>query len=136
MVRSFDYAVATILQEAPAADRALAAARLRAWQDRAVAGFLRGYADGTLAVGETEVSRCHPRRKRGVTDVVPVGTGHGTAPDLTTDPLFRFFLVEKACYELIYELENRPAWVAIPLQGLAGLISPPRHPGQGSGARS
>jgi predicted trehalose synthase len=28
------------------------------------------------------------------------------------------YLIEKACYELSYELNNRPAWVGIPLSGL------------------
>jgi maltose alpha-D-glucosyltransferase/alpha-amylase len=32
------------------------------------------------------------------------------------------FLLEKACYELLYELNNRPAWVRIPLAGIAALL--------------
>ena len=32
--------------------------------------------------------------------------------------LFDLFLVEKAAYELGYELDHRPEWVALPLQGL------------------
>jgi maltose alpha-D-glucosyltransferase/alpha-amylase len=30
--------------------------------------------------------------------------------------------IEKLLYELRYELDNRPAWVHIPLQGLAALL--------------
>ena len=30
-------------------------------------------------------------------------------------------LVEKALYELIYELNNRPTWVELPLRGLLDL---------------
>ncbi|MDQ3928114.1 MAG: putative maltokinase, partial [Chloroflexota bacterium] len=40
--------------------------------------------------------------------------------DLRT--LFDIYLLEKAVYELIYELNNRPEWVRIPLQGVRDLI--------------
>jgi maltose alpha-D-glucosyltransferase/alpha-amylase len=33
-------------------------------------------------------------------------------------------LLEKACYELLYELNNRPSWVNIPLSGLLELLRP------------
>jgi maltose alpha-D-glucosyltransferase/alpha-amylase len=33
--------------------------------------------------------------------------------------------LEKVLYELRYELDNRPAWVHIPLQGLAQLLASP-----------
>ncbi len=36
--------------------------------------------------------------------------------------LLRAFLLEKAVYEVGYELNNRPDWVAIPLQGIRGLL--------------
>jgi maltose alpha-D-glucosyltransferase/alpha-amylase len=35
--------------------------------------------------------------------------------------LLDFFLIEKAAYELAYEAANRPAWLPIPLNGLARL---------------
>jgi maltose alpha-D-glucosyltransferase/alpha-amylase len=38
------------------------------------------------------------------------------------DALLNIFLMEKAFYELRYELNNRPAWVRIPIQGLYDLI--------------
>ena len=31
------------------------------------------------------------------------------------------FILDKALYELVYELNNRPAWVRIPLQGILSL---------------
>jgi predicted trehalose synthase len=31
-------------------------------------------------------------------------------------------LLEKAVYELAYELNNRPAWVGLPLRGVAALL--------------
>ncbi|MEF9673678.1 maltose alpha-D-glucosyltransferase [Pseudomonas sp. PCH446] len=33
------------------------------------------------------------------------------------------FSLEKAAYEIVYEAENRPAWLSVPLQGLSGLLS-------------
>jgi maltose alpha-D-glucosyltransferase/alpha-amylase len=39
------------------------------------------------------------------------------------DTLLRAFVVEKALYELAYELNNRPDWVHIPLMGLLNLRS-------------
>ena len=36
-----------------------------------------------------------------------------------------FFMLEKAVYEVAYELANRPGWVDIPLKGILG------HSGQG-----
>ena len=33
------------------------------------------------------------------------------------------YVMEKAIYELGYELGNRPAWAAIPLRGLIQLLS-------------
>jgi maltose alpha-D-glucosyltransferase / alpha-amylase len=41
------------------------------------------------------------------------------------DILLEAFLLEKAIYELGYELNNRPAWLNIPLQGLLHLIDLP-----------
>jgi maltose alpha-D-glucosyltransferase/alpha-amylase len=38
------------------------------------------------------------------------------------DVLMTTFLMEKAIYELNYELNNRPDWVIIPLRGIKALI--------------
>jgi trehalose synthase-fused probable maltokinase len=40
----------------------------------------------------------------------------------TADAVMRFFMLEKALYEVVYELANRPDWVAIPLRGLVNLL--------------
>jgi maltose alpha-D-glucosyltransferase / alpha-amylase len=40
-----------------------------------------------------------------------------------TQNLLDLHLLEKAVYELGYELNNRPTWVGIPLQGIAKLLS-------------
>jgi len=36
--------------------------------------------------------------------------------------LFNAFLLEKAVYELGYELNNRPDWVLIPLRGIQYIL--------------
>ena len=36
--------------------------------------------------------------------------------------LLDLFLIQKAAYEISYELENRPAWVSIPLRGLLEIL--------------
>lgn len=36
--------------------------------------------------------------------------------------LLRVMLLEKAVYELSYELNNRPDWVGIPLRGISQLL--------------
>jgi maltose alpha-D-glucosyltransferase / alpha-amylase len=51
----------------------------------------------------------------------------GTAPFIPKEQgdlrlLLRSFLILKAFYELRYELNNRPNWVAIPLRGLFSLV--------------
>ena len=35
------------------------------------------------------------------------------------DSLLQLHVLEKAVYELGYELNNRPEWVAIPLEGIS-----------------
>jgi maltose alpha-D-glucosyltransferase/alpha-amylase len=51
----------------------------------------------------------------------------GSAPFVPIDPVQRasvldLFLIEKALYELRYELNTRPEWVRIPLRGLEDLL--------------
>jgi maltose alpha-D-glucosyltransferase/alpha-amylase len=76
---------------------------------RDVAGMLRSldYAAGTAKAPEwTE------RATRAFLE------GYGPVDDA----LVRVFLLEKAVYEIAYELNNRPDWVAIPMRGLLALL--------------
>jgi maltose alpha-D-glucosyltransferase/alpha-amylase len=45
-----------------------------------------------------------------------------TAPS-QRDALLQLFIVDKALYELNYELNNRPDWVRIPLLGILGILT-------------
>jgi len=103
MIRSFDYAAFAALF-AFAGDRPEAFDRLvpwaKSWRTWASASFLREY----LAAAKG-------------------------APFLPADPeqmarLLDALTLDKALYELLYELNNRPDWVRIPLQGIAALIDP------------
>ena len=58
--------------------------------------------------------------------LVPLGTiaGADLIPDEPEDRqiLFDLFLLEKAVYELGYEIDNRPDWVSIPLEGISYIV--------------
>jgi maltose alpha-D-glucosyltransferase/alpha-amylase len=102
MLRSFSYAAHAALtrhaQRRPEHTNAL-----QPWAtlwERAVANtFLRGYRE---TIGD------HP--------LLPSNQGAET--------LLVALLVEKAFYELLYELNNRPTWLHIPLTGLLELMGP------------
>jgi maltokinase len=70
------------------------------WEDRAREAFLSGYFE----------------------TVDPVLMPPGEAPTRT---LLSIFELEKAVYELRYELNNRPDWVGIPVAGIARLLEEP-----------
>jgi maltose alpha-D-glucosyltransferase/alpha-amylase len=38
--------------------------------------------------------------------------------------LLDLYLLQKAIYELNYELNNRPAWVGVPLRGILDILQP------------
>jgi maltose alpha-D-glucosyltransferase/alpha-amylase len=49
------------------------------------------------------------------------------APFIPSDPpaakvLLRALLLEKATYEVVYELNNRPSWVVLPIRGIRALL--------------
>lgn len=39
------------------------------------------------------------------------------------DPVFRALLLDKALYEVVYELRNRPSWVPVPLEAVRRLVT-------------
>ncbi|HEY0655123.1 MAG TPA: alpha-amylase, partial [Chryseosolibacter sp.] len=49
--------------------------------------------------------------------------GMGTILSEENDILIRTFLIEKAIYELGYELNGRPDWTIIPLRGIHYLVT-------------
>lgn len=106
MLRSFHYAAHQALAIHPEGDRAPPARRgdaarwAEAWQLAVSAGFLAGY----LASAR--------------------GAPFLPAAGLELQGLLELFLTEKAVYELAYELNNRPAWIGLPLHGLAERLGP------------
>ncbi len=100
MLRSFSYAALTALHLAASGgtDRL---ERLAPWADLwerwVSAAFLRGY---------LEAAR---------------GSGFVPARRADLDLLLRAFVVDKAFYEIGYELDHRPAWLPVPLAGLLRL---------------
>jgi maltose alpha-D-glucosyltransferase/alpha-amylase len=103
MVRSFDYVAHAGLAEArrrgvvPPEQLALAEAWARYWQRWASALFLRAYLGRAVDAAFLPVADAD----RGV--------------------LLDALLLEKALYELAYELDHRPEWAGIPLRGVLEL---------------
>lgn len=101
MIRSFDYAAAAAIRQADAAypeDAGQFRPLLMEWRDSAIQAFLHGY-DQTIRLPDDPQTQKH---------------------------LLRFFLLEKALYEIVYEAQHRPDWVGIPLTGLLNLLDPGR----------
>ena len=97
MLRSFSYvAHAALLRHAPGADSAGARA-VAQWEREAIHHFLAGYVAAAQGVASVPAERA------------------------STDALTGLFLLEKALYELRYEIANRPDWLAIPARGLLEL---------------
>ena len=100
MLRSFSYAAAVALdrcaQRHPESYPALAR-RARSCEVQTVSAFLQGYAEAS------ENLPCVPQDPQ------------------QTQALIALFCLEKALYELRYELDNRPTWVGVPLAGLLQL---------------
>ena len=101
MIRSFDYAATAAVRQL-GESRPAAVPRMRelaeAWRQRAIDGFRAAY--------RKEMRGCpsYPASK------------------LQAKALIDFFTLEKAVYEVSYELANRPGWVAIPLNGILRVV--------------
>jgi len=98
MLRSFHYAIVSAVRARPEASRAAIAPWATFWYRAVTASFLRGWlgaVEGTI--------------------VLP-------ASRIVTHALLDLYLLEKSVYEVGYELDNRPDWVEIPLQGIRELL--------------
>lgn len=100
MLRSLDY-----VAFAARAGGGARPERLEAWRQSARAALWRGYAGGLAAAR------------------LPVGVALLPAAPAARERALGFFELEKAIYELHYELHNRPDWLAIPLAGLTRLLA-------------
>jgi maltose alpha-D-glucosyltransferase / alpha-amylase len=100
MLRSFSYAAFASLSRFTSR-RPQDAARLepwaRLWEQSVTAEFLRAYRE---AISQSGVLPTQPVALRS---------------------LLEAYILDKAFYELVYELNNRPAWVQIPLRGILSL---------------
>ena len=104
VLRSFDYAAAMAVRSAQAVDTSeqATAARQRVadkYLSQAREAFIEGYRSTT-----TELAHAWKDNK-----------GENAALEL--------FTLEKTAYEVVYEAENRPTWLSVPLQGLRGLLN-------------
>ena len=105
MLRSFDYAAAVALREATRnepADRPRLAPYAHAWRTAASDAFLAAYFE--TVSGPMATARVLP------TDVA------------SAQALLDLFVIEKALYEIRYEIASRPDWVGVPLAGLTALL--------------
>lgn len=93
MLRSFDYAAHTA-----AAKRGEDDERLAEWGERVSQSFLDGYL--SMAKGAAFLPSDEAELQR----------------------LLEVCLLEKAVYEVCYELNNRPEWVGIPLRGMMRIV--------------
>ena len=102
MIRSFDYAAVTAVRQL-AETRAAVEPRMtelaESWRQRAVDGFRAAYRKTMRGC------RAYPASKKQANDLIA------------------FFALEKAVYEVSYELANRPLWVDIPLRGVLGILN-------------
>ena len=102
MLRSFDYAAAMALQrwrDTHEVNAAEAQAKAQSWRDTTRRDFIAAYLE---TLGDK-------------------------APDAPlTAALLDLFTLQKAIYEVGYELANRPAWVRIPLNGVLDVLADER----------
>ncbi|HEY0328781.1 MAG TPA: maltose alpha-D-glucosyltransferase [Rhodopseudomonas sp.] len=102
LIRSIDYsataALDRALKNAPDEQGKLASA-LEAWRNRSTAAFLGAYRE---AMTDPRLWPGNPEAAGGILD---------------------FFLLEKAFYEIEYELAHRPDWLRVPLAGVIRILS-------------
>ncbi len=101
MLRSFHYAAHSALGDFPE-QRTELEPHAEHWQERAGAAFLDAWRETTAGAPFVPAVRAEFAR------------------------LLNAFLLEKALYEVAYELNNRPAWLGIPLRGIRQILRAPR----------
>jgi maltose alpha-D-glucosyltransferase/alpha-amylase len=97
MLRSFSYAANAALatyEQTTSTEQPLVRAWSAAWESAATTAFLKSYQDAVSSRPELM-----PRSQQG-------------------ESLLRALLIEKTTYEMMYEMNNRPLWLHLPLQGL------------------
>ncbi|QUW19801.1 phosphotransferase [Agrococcus sp. Marseille-Q4369] len=52
------------------------------------------------------------------------GYADASGPVDERDPVFRALLLDKALYEVVYEVRNRPDWLQVPLEAVKALLAP------------
>jgi maltose alpha-D-glucosyltransferase/alpha-amylase len=106
LIRSIDYSATAALERAHKVahdEHGKLGAALTVWRDRATGAFLTAY---------HEAIANHMSNRRLWPDDPKAAEG-----------LLNFFLLEKAFYEIEYELSHRPDWLRVPLTGLIRLLS-------------
>jgi maltose alpha-D-glucosyltransferase / alpha-amylase len=101
LIRSLDYSVVAALgrtQEAGADEGGRLGRALELWRDQSIATFLAAYRE-TIN-----------------------GSPVWPADQVSADKLLKFFLLEKALYEVEYELAYRPSWLRVPLRGTIQIL--------------
>jgi maltose alpha-D-glucosyltransferase/alpha-amylase len=101
LIRSIDYSATAALERALKAapdEHGRIAAALAEWRGRSVATFLAAYRE---SMSEQRLWPADPQ---------------------SAEQLLDFFLLEKAFYEIEYELAYRPDWLRVPLMGLLRIL--------------
>ena len=98
MLRSFHYASRVLTQELGSGSKTWSR-EMRIWHSWVTAAYLNGY------FARTQEAAFLPKD-----------------PKLTRQ-ILDLYLIEKALYELVYEINNRPHWVNVPLAGILELLS-------------
>jgi maltose alpha-D-glucosyltransferase/alpha-amylase len=104
VLRSFDYAAAMAIRSAQSVDVSEQAAQAR-----------QEVADRYLKQARTTFIEAYRLATASMPHAWKDTAGERAALEL--------FSLEKAAYEIAYEAENRPSWLAVPLHGLFGLLS-------------
>jgi maltose alpha-D-glucosyltransferase/alpha-amylase len=103
MLRSINYAAVAVMRGATS-DRSEDTSALQPlahdWERRSADAFLSGYRQ-TIS-----------------------GTRSYPSDPAVAQWMLDLFVLEKAFYEMSYELANRPAWVRIPLEGIRSILAP------------